>query len=318
MTVEAVAICARAGTRVIAAGVLGPGAPLSIGSAADCGLRVEDVTVSRHHLVAELEGGGVRVRDSGSTNGTRLRGAKVADALVAVPGVLLAGDVELSFERAEQKHRLVLGELESVSPPMIEAMRALIKAPGAVLIIGERGSGKEHAARAIGPPPFHVVDLAAPPKELPKDGTLFLDHLDAMKPHVRWVLLHALEKPMQARIIGAALGPTDVLDAVAAIPVRLPPLRERPDDIPLLARRFLREHGRKTAGFWPSFQSLQAQRWPGNVPELKAAIDASVRLEVKDELAREFAAHLLARFDGNVRKAASEAGVDPHRFPHPT
>ncbi len=313
---EAVAICARIGTRVVAEGQLLPGSQLSVGSATDCGLRVDDVTVSRRHLVAQLEGNGVRVRDAGSTNGTRLKGARVSDALVPVPGVLLVGDVELSFERAEQKHRMVLGELESVSPSMIEAMRALSKAPGAVLIIGERGTGKELAARAIGAAPFHVIDLAAPPKELPKDGTLFFEHLEGIKPHVKWVLLHSLEKQTAARIIAAALEPTDLFDAVAAVPVRLPALRERPDDIPLLARRFLREHGRKTAGFWPSFQPLQAQRWPGNVPELKAAIDDAVAFRVKDELSRELAAHLVARFDGNVRKAAQEAGIDPHRFPH--
>ncbi|MBL8953637.1 MAG: FHA domain-containing protein [Myxococcaceae bacterium] len=310
-----VTMTARTGTKRLGEALLSPGESVRIGSAADCGFRIDDVTVSRRHLVAELEGDGVRVRDTGSTNGTRLKGVRTSDAVVPVPGVVLVGDVELGFERAEQKQRLVLGELESVSPPMVEAMRALSRAPGAVLLIGERGCGKEYAARAIGPPPFHVVDLHAPPKELPKDGTLFFDHLDDPKPHVKWVLLHSLEKPLNARILGAALAPTDLLDAVAAIPVRLPSLRERPDDIPLLARQLLREHGRKTAGFMPSFQSLQARRWPGNVTELKAAIADAVAFRVDDELSRAFAAHLLARFDGNVRKAASEAGIDPHKFP---
>lgn len=73
----------------------------------------------------------------------------------------------------------------------------------------------------------------------------------------------------------------DLLFRLNTIEVRLPPLRDRREDIPLLARHFLRQHAqryRKTiAGFDPAaMQVLLDHRWPGNVRELDHAVERAV------------------------------------------
>ena len=63
----------------------------------------------------------------------------------------------------------------------------------------------------------------------------------------------------------------------------MPPLRDRIDDVPLLAdhflKRFVRETGRKIRGFTPAaVDKLKAYRWPGNVRELKNVVERAVAL----------------------------------------
>src|SRR5262249_18829712 len=66
------------------------------------------------------------------------------------------------------------------------------------------------------------------------------------------------------------------------VPIRVPPLRERPEDVPPLARHFLQQFSRaygRTKTLAPeALPGLQAYRWPGNVRELKNAIDRVVLL----------------------------------------
>src|SRR6185503_10797617 len=62
----------------------------------------------------------------------------------------------------------------------------------------------------------------------------------------------------------------DLYYRLAAFPIRLPPLRERPEDIPILAERFLRaaaaHAGKRVAGIDPrALDSLVSFAWPGNV-----------------------------------------------------
>jgi len=73
----------------------------------------------------------------------------------------------------------------------------------------------------------------------------------------------------------------DLLFRLNTVEVRLPPLRERPEDVPLLARHFLRQHAQRyrknLAGFDPSaMQMLLEHRWPGNVRELDHAVERAV------------------------------------------
>jgi two-component system response regulator AtoC len=63
--------------------------------------------------------------------------------------------------------------------------------------------------------------------------------------------------------------------------VTLPPLRERPDDVPLLAAHFLEKHARalrrSIRGFAPeAVRALVAHRWPGNVRELENVVERAV------------------------------------------
>jgi DNA-binding NtrC family response regulator len=73
----------------------------------------------------------------------------------------------------------------------------------------------------------------------------------------------------------------DLLFRLNTIEIALPPLRDRREDIPLLARHFLRQHAQKyrktVAGFDPgAMQLLMDHRWPGNVRELDHAIERAV------------------------------------------
>jgi two-component system response regulator PilR (NtrC family) len=76
----------------------------------------------------------------------------------------------------------------------------------------------------------------------------------------------------------------DLFYRLSVIPIHLPPLRERRDDIPLLARAFLERYctsmGKKLTGIEPeAMRRLEAYEWPGNVRELENTIERAVALE---------------------------------------
>jgi two-component system response regulator HydG len=141
-------------------------------------------------------------------------------------------------------------------------------------------------------------------------GTLFLDEVGDMSPGVQVKLLRVLQDGVVERLGGTQPVKVDVrlvtatnrdlatevksgrfredlfyrLDVVA---VRLPSLRERREDIPLLASAFLRrlaaENGKAIAGFTPAaLAALEAYDWPGNVRELLHAVERAVVLTRSD------------------------------------
>src|SRR5580704_16506248 len=71
-----------------------------IGKADDNDLVLQDDTVSRHHCELVREGAAVRVRDLGSTNGTRVDGTRVKDALLSPGAVLRVGEVDIAVRPA--------------------------------------------------------------------------------------------------------------------------------------------------------------------------------------------------------------------------
>ena len=147
--------------------------------------------------------------------------------------------------------------------------------------------------------------------ETASSGTLFLDEVGDMSISLQAKLLRALEtkcvEPLggtravhvDVRIIGATN--RDLSQAVKSgafredlfyrlnvFPIALPPLRDRHDDIPLLAQHFLEEFsrllGKPVEAFEPgALDALQAYGWPGNVRELRHAIERAVILS-KDRL----------------------------------
>jgi DNA-binding NtrC family response regulator len=81
----------------------------------------------------------------------------------------------------------------------------------------------------------------------------------------------------------------DLFFRLNVLPLRLPPLRERPEDIPLLTEHFLRhfaaETGRPVRQIAPpALDCLMAYRWPGNVRELEHAIERAVLLSQGETL----------------------------------
>ena len=137
-------------------------------------------------------------------------------------------------------------------------------------------------------------------------GTLFLDEIGIAPKSVQMRLLRALEQREVIRVGGTE--PTrvnvrvvsatnrnlddlvetgqflaDLLYRLRVVIIRVPPLRERLDDIQPLAEHFIaqacHEHGRLIENVEPGyFDALRAHAWPGNVRELRNAVEASVIL----------------------------------------
>ena len=198
--------------------------------------------------------------------------------------------------------------------------------------------------------------------ELADGGTLFLDEIANISASQQSRLLRVLETGelervgssrthrVDVRIISATnadLGAEvdagrfrqDLLFRLNTIEIRVPPLRERPEDVPLLAGRFLAAHARhyrkRLAGFDPAaLQALLDHPWPGNVRELDHAVERSVlmaqgpmvrasdlalrsgreappRLEELslEEVEYYLIKKALAKFGGNVSQAAQALGL---------
>jgi transcriptional regulator of acetoin/glycerol metabolism len=129
--------------------------------------------------------------------------------------------------------------------------------------------------------------------ELAHAGSLFLDEVEAMSPKMQVSLLRVLEERRIARVGGehpiavdarliaasnedlrAAVEQkrfrADLYHRLCVFPVQLPPLRERREDIPLLARHLLNQLGFPYLQLSPqAFQVLSRYDWPGNIRELK-------------------------------------------------
>ncbi len=143
--------------------------------------------------------------------------------------------------------------------------------------------------------------------EVAEKGTVFLDEIGEMSPMVQVKLLRVLQERKFRR-----LGGTEEIDAdiriiaatnrdlsklvaegkfrddlfyrINVIPVRLPSLRERVEDVPLLAEHFLAKYctqiNRQITGIAPAaLRMLQEYSWPGNIRELENAVERAVALE---------------------------------------
>lgn len=206
--------------------------------------------------------------------------------------------------------------------------------------------------------------------ELANNGTLFLDEIGDMPLHLQGKLLRALEdrmiepvggvesRPIDVRIIGATNRDLDTMVAsrefrkdlfyrLNVVPILMPPLRERRDDIPMLTRFFLDKHCRTVGKNMSAFsdgalQCMLAYEWPGNVRELSNSVEYAVNIESEstvqitslpqrvrtvgrpvgfdeadspqalEALERQAIAEALRRFEGELRakeKAARELGI---------
>ena len=97
----------------------------------------------------------------------------------------------------------------------------------------------------------------------------------------------ATNQDLQARIKAGAFR-EELYYRLSVVTVKLPPLRERPDDIPHLARffleRFSRRYGKSLSGTAQFYEALISQRWPGNVRQLKNVMERITALHPGGEL----------------------------------
>jgi transcriptional regulator with GAF, ATPase, and Fis domain len=139
-------------------------------------------------------------------------------------------------------------------------------------------------------------------------GSIFLDEIGTMAPPLQSKLLRVLQErefePLGSershrvdvrviaatnrdlrQMVSAGQFQEDLYYRLNVIPIHMPPLRERREDIPLLVDHFVRKHaqraGKRIDGLEPGvLEALQAADWPGNVRELENTIERAVVLSV--------------------------------------
>ena len=137
--------------------------------------------------------------------------------------------------------------------------------------------------------------------EAARGGTAYFDEIAALTPPLQAKLLRALEErkftrlggseevPFHARVISSTssdLGGfrSDLLYRINVVTLTIPPLRERREDIPLLANEFLRK-ARKGARFDDeAMELLTSYSWPGNVRELRNVVERAALLSDGDRI----------------------------------
>jgi two-component system, NtrC family, response regulator HydG len=143
-------------------------------------------------------------------------------------------------------------------------------------------------------------------------GTLFMDEIGDMPTPIQIKLLRVLETgeivrvgtndPLKVNVRLISATNSDLAGAIAegrfrqdlyhrlkVVSIKLAPLRERRDDIPLLIEHFLKEfsasHGKQVAAITPTVRkALMSYSWPGNVRELKNTIESMVVIDVDGRL----------------------------------
>jgi DNA-binding NtrC family response regulator len=304
-------------------------------------------------------------------------------------------------QRLEAENSLLRGEgipnLIAESPAMQNVLQVIARvgpSDANILILGENGTGKGVAARALhavsgrASRPMVTVNSGGVSEgvfeselfghvrgaftdaradrvgrfELADQGTLFLDEIANVPLSQQAKLLRVIEtgeferlgssrtRRVDVRVISATNADLneevsasrfrqDLLFRLNTIEIRIPPLRDRREDTPLLAQHFLRQHAQRYRKRLTSFESgamqmLLEHSWPGNVRELDHAIERAVLMapgplvkpaDLGLRSAKESAGRLedmsledvecflikkaMTRYDGNVSQAAKALGL---------
>jgi len=257
----------------------------------------------------------------------------------------------------------------AASPQMVRIRQQILQIAPVdvpVFICGESGVGKEVVARMIHMRstrrnlPFVKVNCAALPGELLESelfgyeqgaftgavrskpgkfelankGTIFLDEIAEMSPHLQAKLLHVLQDHQYSRLGGRHLVDVDVRVLAATnvevqeamksgrlredlyyrlnvLSINVPPLRERTTEIPLLFRHFLNKYAEKFQKQLPTpsehlVEAAMRYPWPGNLRELENFVKRYVILEDDEGSFREL-----------VEMAAARQRTSPREEPAP-
>jgi transcriptional regulator with GAF, ATPase, and Fis domain len=170
--------------------------------------------------------------------------------------------------------------------------------------------------------------------ELAGSGTIFLDEVGDLPLSLQAKLLRVLQereiervggkgpRPMKARVLAATNRNLaadvaaqkfrqDLFYRLNVVPLRLPPLRERVGDVPVLARKVLDRLGAKLAFAPETLEVMKTHDWPGNVRELENEVERIVAIW---DPARPGATITPAHLSDTVRQGAAVATTDSGRF----
>lgn len=312
-----------------------------IGTNDSCDLVLQDGSVSRFHCELLVGNQQIRVRDLDSTNGTIIDGTRVVEGFLRRDSVLRLGRTLIRFELTDQhihipiSQRTEFGDLVGKSVLMRSVFALLERAAlldTKLLLVGETGTGKSAAARAIHEEsarkdgPFIAIDCGAISMnlleselfghvrgaftgaldrvgafEMAANGTLFLDEIGELPMSMQSKLLTALDenrirrvgetlsRPVNVRVIAATNRDLrrevnarrfreDLYYRIAVVSLEMPPLRQRPEDIPMLVERMLARKGASPEQIQALtdeevLHSLCTAAWPGNIRELDNHIE---------------------------------------------
>jgi two-component system response regulator FlrC len=256
-----------------------------------------------------------------------------------------------------------------VMKPVVAAIEKVARTSATVLLTGESGVGKEVAARTVhhlsprADGPFIAINCGALPGpllesalfghekgaftgatkrkrgllELADGGTVFLDEIGELAPHLQVKLLRVIQDRRFKRVgscvemhvdvrwiaatnrdleieMAAGRFRRDLYHRLGVFPVHVPPLRRRPEDIVPLAERLLinisAETGRPGLRLTERAEAKLARaQWPGNVRQLSNALERAAILADGSELD----AHHLDTTDGGRAKATPRPLLDLER-----
>jgi two-component system, NtrC family, response regulator AtoC len=270
------------------------GVALVIGRGLDCDVRLDDPTVSRRHAVIMAKPALALVVES-KTGKTRVDGREVVGSIPLTPGQV----IEIGQARI-----VVRNEASPATDSTARAIDLAARSDLPVLILGESGSGKEKTMERIvaagkrrDAPLVRIKSEAFDPTvfERAQTGTVFLDEVADLPLPMQPKLLRIIEDPavnvrviaatnqdLRARVAAGAFR-EDLYFRLAGVVVTVPPLRDRPDEIPAIARAILDEECAR-AGSPKLIMSdaalglLVAYRWPGNARELRSVLARAVHL----------------------------------------
>ncbi|UAB90534.1 sigma-54-dependent Fis family transcriptional regulator [Ruegeria sp. SCSIO 43209] len=267
-------------------------------------------------------------------------------AFAARAEILQEREQRRELERGDPAARMLFG-LSDQAEALRERVRSVAPTRAEVLVTGPAGSGVSkvaevvHLMSPVGQGPFvkrpasglNPDDLLRVCKDA-AGGSLYLDEISAMSDATQYAALELIEQGTEARIIAGATADLSDLTAqgrfnadlfyrLDVMRVRIPALSERPEDIPVIFRRYVAQAAEQAGIAEPEvtpehLASLMAQDWPGNARSLMSAamrfvlgmpdeVAQAADLGLSEQLARVERSLLIAALGRHNGKAADAA-----------